>query len=139
MKTIMFICTGNFYRSRFAEALFNYHAKEKGFEWRAISRGLMTYAVSGDISPYTVERLRELNIGLENTTIKKTQLQLEDLEKADHTVALKKDEHYPMMKDYFPDWANKIEYWAVHDIDFKPPTEALPEIEALVQKHIALV
>ena len=39
-KTILFLCTGNYYRSRFAEVLFNSLADRMGMPWRASSRGL---------------------------------------------------------------------------------------------------
>ena len=37
---VLFLCTGNYYRSRFAEVLFNHVAGERGLGWRAESRGL---------------------------------------------------------------------------------------------------
>jgi protein-tyrosine phosphatase len=40
VKTILFLCTGNYYRSRFAEELFNHHAERAGLYWVAQSRGL---------------------------------------------------------------------------------------------------
>jgi protein-tyrosine phosphatase len=39
-KTVLFLCTGNYYRSRFAEVLFNSVAGTMGLPWRASSRGL---------------------------------------------------------------------------------------------------
>jgi protein-tyrosine-phosphatase len=39
-KTVLFLCTGNYYRSRFAEALFNSVAGKMGLPCRASSRGL---------------------------------------------------------------------------------------------------
>src|SRR5947199_205561 len=39
-KTVLFLCTGNYYRSRFAEVLFNSVAGKMGLTWRASSRGL---------------------------------------------------------------------------------------------------
>ncbi len=38
--TVLFLCTGNYYRSRFAEALFNAVAGKMGLPWKATSRGL---------------------------------------------------------------------------------------------------
>ena len=40
MKTLLFLCTGNYYRSRYAEELFNHRAAPAGLNWRAQSRGL---------------------------------------------------------------------------------------------------
>ena len=39
MKKILFLCTGNYYRSRYAEEIFNHMARNKGLPWRAFSRG----------------------------------------------------------------------------------------------------
>src|SRR3954453_5315436 len=39
-RTVLFLCTGNYYRSRHAEAVFNHHAAAAGLRWRATSRGL---------------------------------------------------------------------------------------------------
>jgi protein-tyrosine phosphatase len=39
-RTVRFLCTGNYYRSRFAEALFISVAVRMGLPWRASSRGL---------------------------------------------------------------------------------------------------
>ena len=40
MREILFLCTGNYYRSRFAEVLFNHLARESGVKAHAASRGL---------------------------------------------------------------------------------------------------
>jgi len=40
MTPWLFICTGNYYRSRFAEAVFNHHAAETNLKWQAFSRGV---------------------------------------------------------------------------------------------------
>ena len=39
VKTVLFLCTGNYYRSRFAEELFNHEAGRAGLYWTAQSRG----------------------------------------------------------------------------------------------------
>jgi protein-tyrosine phosphatase len=38
-KLVLFLCTGNYYRSRYAEELFNHLARAEGIGWRAFSRG----------------------------------------------------------------------------------------------------
>jgi len=37
MKTVLFLCTGNYYRSRYAKILFNSKAEEMGLDWNAVS------------------------------------------------------------------------------------------------------
>ncbi len=137
----LFVCTGNFYRSRHAEAFFNWHATKLDLRHRAFSRGLLTSLVADEptlISRDTQRRMGELGIPMHLTGEAPTQLRRRDLERAHHTIALKRDEHYAMMLESHPEWADRIDYWAVHDIDCAHPDEALPQIEKqvleLVQK-----
>ena len=37
MKRVLFLCTGNYYRSRYAEELFNHLARGENLPWRASS------------------------------------------------------------------------------------------------------
>jgi translation initiation factor 1 len=37
-KTVLFLCTGNYYRSRFAEVLFNSVARKMGLPWEVVAR-----------------------------------------------------------------------------------------------------
>jgi len=129
---ILFICTGNYYRSRFAEAVFNHHATRRGLPWRAFSRGLAIHLVDGPISEHTVAALTEREIALEHTAPGRQQVAEEDLKRAKLTVALKKDEHLPLMLSLHGEWADKIVYWDIHDLDLAQPEEALPAIEGRV-------
>src|SRR6516162_3159669 len=98
-KTVVFVCSGNYYRSRFAEYLFNALAKERGLHWRATSRGLraMTSKHEGSISEFAVYRLTALGVPFDGRRFP-LQLSELDLEDADLVVAVKKAEHYDMMQ-----------------------------------------
>jgi len=134
MREILFICTGNYYRSRFAEAVFNHAAVERGLEWRAFSRGLATYLVdgAGDLSLHTRFALQARGIPLSRTATRPVSLQREDLERAELIIALKEAEHRALLRAQFPDWENRVEYWHVHDLDAGQPEQAVPEIERRV-------
>jgi len=132
---ILFLCTGNFYRSRFAEHLFNHHATDCQLPWRAFSRGLAIELVAADAGPIsrsTVKALAARGIVLEREIRSPIALSEQDLATAHHIVALKHAEHYPLMSQKFPDWVDRVEYWHVHDIDFAHPDEAIPQIEEAV-------
>lgn len=134
MRQLLFICSGNYYRSRFAEALFNHNATMRGLPWRAFSRGLATYLVNGlgSLSIHTRFALTARGIELRHTGQRPLQLSLEDLERAERVVALKEIEHRPMMRELFPEWEDRVEYLAVDDLDFATPEKALPGLERQV-------
>lgn len=133
---VLFICTGNYYRSRFAEYLFNYLVprSQPAIPWRAFSRGLAIEQVSpgaGNLSPFTLQALSGKGI---KAAAYRPPIALgeKDLALAKRVIALKHAEHFPLMGKKFPHWQERIEYWHVHDIDFAHPDQALPEIESLV-------
>lgn len=135
VSQVLFICTGNFYRSRFAEALFNHKVEARGGSWTAISRGLATHLVAdcGPISLHTVAALKTMEIDLARTGPAPVQLSADDLDSCQRVIALKEAEHRPMFESQFPEWRDSVEYWHVHDLDFAQPDQALAEIEALVE------
>ena len=135
IKTVVFICTGNFYRSRFSEYLFNALAKKNGLYWRATSRGLRTWTVGtheGPISEFAAYRLIALDVPFDRARFP-IQLSELDLEDADLVIALKKVEHHTMMMVQFPAWADRITYWHINDLDCATADEALPLCEACVK------
>lgn len=134
MRQVLFICSGNFYRSRFAEAVFNHHATLRHLPVRAFSRGLATHLVQGEgeISLYTRFALAARGIPIHHTASHPMQLARADLERAHRTIAVKEVEHRPLMRQLFPDWENRIEYWAVHDLDAAAPDVSIPLLEQQV-------
>jgi protein-tyrosine phosphatase len=130
-KVVLFVCTGNYYRSRFAELLFNSSAWRERLGWQAISRGLeLSVQNVGPISPHVRSGLRARGVELEYAGLRSPlPLALSDLINAERVVALKRDEHLPIVTRKFPQWASRIEYWHVDDLDLATPDEALREIE----------
>ena len=135
-KTVLFLCTGNYYRSRFAELLFNHLALQDSLDWVAISRALALETGSGNIGPISnavVEGLVERGIMPEDGFRYPIGLEENDLALASHIIAVKRDEHLPLLKRRFPLWVEQVEFWRVHDIDLAPPREALAEIDQNVR------
>ncbi len=138
-RTILFLCTGNFYRSRHAEAVFNHQAAASGIGWRATSRGLALELGVNNVGPLaraTINRLTALGIDHQPHLRMPAPTTEQDLAAARLIVALKDAEHRPLVLERHPAWAEKIEYWHVHDVDFATPEEALPEIEVRVLELI---
>jgi protein-tyrosine-phosphatase len=138
--TVLFLCTGNYYRSRHAEAVFNHRAAATGLAWRATSRGLALERGAANVGPMaraTVARLAALAIPHEPYLRLPAPVTAADFAAARLVVALKEAEHRPLVTERHPDWAGRVEYWAVHDVDFATPDVALPQIEAHVADLVA--
>lgn len=139
-ETILFLCSGNYYRSRFAELLFNHAVAKTELLYRADSAGLWPNCRKyneGPISEDTLDALRARGIELAHSHREPRDATEADIRNAAFTIALKEAEHRPVVATRFPQLLERVEFWHVHDIDFAPPTEAIPQIERNVQGLIA--
>lgn len=135
-QTLLFLCTGNFYRSRYAEAYFNHQARQLSLLWKAESRGFRPHLATEDLSHFTVKRLDEREIPLHHTGSKPQRVELEDLAEASLVVAMHATEHRPMIQSRFPEWLDRVRYWNVPDIDEISADVALPVIESEVDRLV---
>jgi protein-tyrosine phosphatase len=137
-KKVLFLCTGNYYRSRFAEILFNEVAGKMGLPWQASSRGLALERGVNNVGPMAalaVEALRARGIRAGDDWSRfPAQLTTQDLEAADRVVALKQAEHLPLLQERFPSGAGRVEFWHVDDAP-----EVLPLIEREVMSLVARI
>jgi protein-tyrosine phosphatase len=139
-KNVLFLCTGNYYRSRFAELYFNAQAEASGLDWRARSCGLATeLGISnvGAISHYALEGLVRHGVTVPDEVSFPRQVQEADLAAADLIIAVKNAEHRPLLAARYPDWTDRVVYWHIHDLDLSPADEALSEIAAEVRRLIS--
>jgi len=135
-KTILFLCTGNYFRSRFAEYYFNHFAKD--LPWVASSRGLalFTYDNEGPISSYTLQELKKLGINIDNPCFP-VAADEEDFEKADKIIALSKSEHEQMIKKDFSRWKDKVIYWDIGDIDVESTVSSFKKMKNMLDQLIS--
>ena len=140
ISKVLFLCTGNYYRSRFAELLFNDLARRHGLNWSAISRALALEKGSYNVGPISsLTRAACAARGLEIVEPAAFPIGAthEDLAQAKRVIALKEAEHRPYVLSKFPELAHKVEYWHVHDRDLAPPEEACAQIERQVIELVA--
>lgn len=146
MKHVLFLCSGNYYRSRFAEEYFNHLASDVAAAnqtaanhaavWRAFSRGLKVNSANGNIgpmSPLALAALRAQGITPAAPLRMPRQVTAEELTQAALIIALKEAEHRPLLTAHFPDWDEHVIYWTVHDLDISPAEEALPALAGAVR------
>jgi protein-tyrosine phosphatase len=134
-NTVLFLCTGNYYRSRFAEAVFNSSAREALPSWRgrsralSLERGALNY---GPVSPAVLLGLEALGIAYDEYGRPPQQVTESDLEQADLLVALKESEHRPLIQERYPRWIRSVEYWNIDDVDRAAPAKTMRDIERKV-------
>lgn len=130
MKTVLFLCTGNYYRSRYAEILFNARAREMGMAWNAVSRGLAPDPRNpGPMSRDTIAALQGQGIAVDEYLRMPIKVTDDDFQSHHHIVAVKEQEHRPMIQRDFPGWLQNVEFWHVHDLDCCGPDEAIPHLD----------
>lgn len=136
MQHVLFICTGNYYRSRFAELLFNDLAARRGVAWRAFSRGTDVHGAGrfnlGAISPWARAALEARGVVLDPRLRGPAQLTDDDLALAHLLVAVSEREHRPHLERGHPDAVQRITFWAVEDLHLVTADHALAELERRV-------
>jgi protein-tyrosine phosphatase len=135
-QTVLFLCTGNYYRSRFAEILFNHLARERGMSWRAESRGLNLKIGTHNVGPLSVHARSACTargLALPEPLRMPVAASEEDFTSAGLVIAVKEAEHRPYLSRMFPDWQDRVRYWHVHDLDAASADVAMAELEALVR------
>jgi low molecular weight protein-tyrosine phosphatase len=129
---LLFLCTGNYYRSRFAELLFNHLAAQHDGDWHAISRGVgLEFGLNnvGQISQETLAGLAARGIQIAPGVRSPLALNESDLRSAHHIVAVNRAEHLPILERTFPRYVKEVEFWNVRDLNFITAHEALAQLE----------
>lgn len=133
-EKVLFVCTGNYYRSRFAEIYYNHCVGKQ----MSFSRGFEVFMGrnEGSISAYTEKFLHELGIVRYNRNQLPVQITDQDFEIAGRIIFLDGEEHLPMYKKYFPKRQDEITIWSFPDIQFQSPELILPAIKEKIDDLI---
>lgn len=137
MKCILFVCTGNYYRSRFAESVFNHLAPTMAPGWAAVSRGIAVEACKavnlGSMSRRALAALDERGIEAPGALRMPCQIDEDDCARADLIIAMKSEEHRAYLQERHALHRERMRFWIIHDQDPGPDYDPLAEIETLVK------
>ena len=133
MNRLLFLCTANYYRSRFAEQYFNHHARLQGLAWQADSKALTRdpafEGVEGPMSEHTVRYLIDIGLTPDQGRFP-ARVEDDHFDQYHRVIAASRDEHRPMMMDHFPHRADSIDYFTVEYLHIYGPNQALPTLAA---------
>lgn len=141
MKRVLFLCTGNYYRSRFAEIYFNHRASALGLDWRAESRALLVDLTHtgniGPISPHAVRTLEAIGVPVPEPA--RFPLALADGEAArfDRIVALDRSEHEPFVADRLPSEQGRVDYFDIRDVEDEAPEASMARLRRSLDRVLA--
>lgn len=136
-KKILFVCTGNYYRSRFAESYFNWKATNSALPWQAVSRGLRLVSGRKGISELVQQELTSMGVPDSRTISDPQQLTKQDLLTSDYVVILDEEEHRPMMEQQFPGMTlNHVHYWHIQDYPYMHAHEACSAMAAKIDSLV---
>lgn len=127
-KRLLFLCTGNHYRSRFAEEYWNELVEREAVTWRADSRALGEPPDPREHGTMSADALAELaRLGIRSRGALRPPLRVrdEDFARSSHVIALDGDEHRPMVLRLFPVQLELIEYWDIGDVWKEEPKSAM--------------
>lgn len=132
VKQFCFVCTGNLYRSKYAEACFNYLCiKNNKTHIRAFSRGLrvqptekyehgesFTFPIRLAIPSYERIKNRKIPFCLIGAT--NQMLDNYDCASSEKIILMNKDEHMPWMKKKHSKYLDKVECLEIGDKNYLP-------------------
>lgn len=110
MKTVLFVCVENSFRSQIAEAYFNHYAPAC---WKAVSAGITP---AEDVNPNAVKLMFEEGIDISSQKPKALTRELQ--QKADLAVIVCSGAQCPVV------YARKVEEWSIPDPAKMPLKEA---------------
>lgn len=142
MRTVLFLCTGNYFRSRFSEFWFNHQIalQGNGDDVRAGSAGLKVTSGNGNIGAMAIEAqiaLQQRGVAVDPTQLAMPrQVSRDDVEQADVVVAVDAEAHRPMVQELFPDLEAKIRFWSVKDLGEDEGTDPISLLQHQVDQLI---
>lgn len=137
MNKLLFVCTGNYYRSRYAEAYMKHlsgllklgvDCESSGFE---IEKADYLSELYGEISPFTKDRA-EVNQIYKHCSETRRRFSVSSIHNYDKIIIMDEEEHSKYLNNFNLD-NNLFVFWSIKDIDKWTPSKTLSSIEEQCQ------
>ena len=137
MNNILFVCTGNIFRSRFAEEVFNHLCKINGVDATAFSAGLQVgrykqrkiyWPAMNELERLKIEPLRSNEDSVHINDI--------DVSIYDQIICMDEEEHKPMVRSNERLSGFTFQYWNIVDMPKVPSDISLPKCYKKVESLI---
>ena len=134
MKKVLFVCTANIHRSRFAEEVFNYFCIKNNIKVHAFSAGLKVgdYRFRKIYYP-ALENLKKYDIAPLRPDDLSKHIDLINLENYDKLICMDEFEHKPMVRSNPKLLGYNFEYWNITDMPKVDSDISLPMCYKKVQ------
>jgi protein-tyrosine phosphatase len=123
---VLFLCTGNYYRSRLAELLFRHYAEQAGLDWNTDSKGILSKTSHEGLSPSAAAYLEKVGLGEMAALPRQPEsVKIDDLLRVKLVVALNRVEHEALLRQRFGripvelEKLGRLRYWNVFDIPIR--------------------
>ena len=127
MKKILFVCTANIFRSRFAEEVFNSLATDSSSSLIAFSAGMKVGEFTTRKIYYpALEQLKRYNIKPIRENELSTHIDDLNLDEYDRIICMDEPEHKPMVEENTNLKGRDVEYWNIVDIPEEDSRVSLP-------------
>ena len=137
MNNILFVCTGNIFRSRFAEEVFNHLCKINGVDATAFSAGLQVgrYKQRKIYWP-AINELEKLKI--EPLRSNEDSVHIDDIDVSiyDQIICMDEEEHKPMVRSNELLSGFTFQYWNIVDMPKVSSDISLPKCYKKVESLI---
>jgi len=120
---VLFLCTGNYYRSRLAEEFLRARARVKGIDLSTDSAALGIVPNPINVGPMRREAIDYLEQnGIHSASVMRfpRKCTAGDLDSSEIVIGLNKPEHQWMVEEQFPGLAVQVRYWNVPDMEEDP-------------------
>lgn len=134
IQNILFLCSDNYFLSRFAENYFNSLALEQGLDCWAESRGFQIRPNNVQaISQHAVRELERRGISIAEPFRYATVVQDADFEFFDSIIVINEEQSWPPMLANFTGCPGHIETWTIAGSNSADPSESLSVLECKVR------